>query len=103
MRSAPRWLRPIRIGRFSAIALPWAIYVTPSGLAGPLRDLAPLIVHELVHIEQWRELGRFRFPFRYVGAYVLARSRGQDAAAAYRDLGFERAARSIQASLFPAD
>ena len=77
--------------------------MTPSSLECPFGDLAPLIVHELVHIEQWREYGRFRFVHRYVGAYLVARIRGNDAPSAYRGLGFERAARTIQASLFLAD
>lgn len=48
-----------------------------------------LRAHELVHVRQWRELGRIRFAARYVGAYSAWRLRGYPHKAAYRRIPFE--------------
>lgn len=50
---------------------------------------AGLLVHELVHVRQWRELGLVGFLVRYVGAYVAWRLRGYGHWAAYRRIPLE--------------
>jgi hypothetical protein len=52
-----------------------------------------LIAHELVHVQQWRELGPLRFLIRYLGEYVKLRASGKDHWAAYSAISFEVEAR----------
>ena len=54
---------------------------------------AGLLAHELVHVQQWRELGAPRFLVRYFGAYVSGRARGLGHWDAYRAIPFEAEAR----------
>ncbi|MEO6467852.1 MAG: DUF4157 domain-containing protein [Acidimicrobiia bacterium] len=56
-----------------------------------------LVAHELVHVQQWRELGAFRFLVRYLGAYVRGRARGLGHWDAYRAIPFEAEARTRSA------
>jgi len=53
-----------------------------------------LIAHELVHVEQWRELHAVPFIARYLGEYVRARLRGQSHWSAYAAISFEQEARA---------
>lgn len=52
-----------------------------------------LIAHELVHVEQWRELGILKFLRRYLVDYLHGRRAGLDHWAAYRAISFEEEAR----------
>ncbi|MGZ4688531.1 MAG: hypothetical protein ACXVKA_13175 [Acidimicrobiia bacterium] len=53
-----------------------------------------LIAHELVHVQQWRELGVLRFLVRYVGEYLRLRLEGKQHWAAYSAISFEAEARA---------
>jgi hypothetical protein len=53
-----------------------------------------LLRHELVHVQQWRELGMARFLFRYLRSYVTARRAGHSHWDAYEAIPFEIEARS---------
>ena len=53
-----------------------------------------LLAHELVHVEQWRELGAPRFLRAYLGAYLRARRAGLAHWDAYRAIPFEQEARA---------
>lgn len=77
----------------SAMTLPWGIYVDPGVLGLP--GLGRLLVHELVHVRQWRQLGIFRFLVRYLADYLLGRMRGLGHTQAYRGIRMEVEARSI--------
>lgn len=59
---------------------------------------ADLLAHELVHVEQWRELGPVRFLWRYLGEYVRARLAGQRHWQAYAAISFEAEARARSGS-----
>ena len=48
-----------------------------------------LLRHELVHVQQWRELGVLGFLSRYLGAYLRWRLRGHPHWAAYRRIPLE--------------
>jgi hypothetical protein len=48
-----------------------------------------LLRHELVHVEQWRQLGVVRFLFRYLRSYIGSRLRGYPHWAAYRRIPLE--------------
>ena len=66
VRQGPRWL----VRGYAGIALPWGIHLRP-GLEAT--NLVPTLLHELVHMDQWRRIGRIRFPLRYVGDYLRGR------------------------------
>lgn len=52
-----------------------------------------LLVHELVHVRQWREQGAVRFLSRYLSAYLRGRLRGLGHWEAYRAVPAEVEAR----------
>lgn len=80
------------------MTLPWAIYVDPVLLAGDADRLASILVHELVHVRQWRR-GILGFFCRYVGAYLGARLAGAGHREAYQAIPAEREARALTAAL----
>lgn len=53
----------------------------------------PLLAHELVHVEQWRQTGALRFLTQYTGAYLRGRRAGLGHWDAYRAIPFEQEAR----------
>jgi hypothetical protein len=54
---------------------------------------AGLVAHELVHVQQWRELGVLRFLARYLGEYLRYRLQGQRHWSAYASISLEVEAR----------
>lgn len=99
LRPAPWWMRRIWARELGAMTLPWGIYVDPGLLPGDPRTLGPLVVHELVHLRQWRRDGVVRFLIRYLGPYLRARLRGVSHRAAYEAIPAEAEARSVTAAL----
>ncbi len=93
----PGWLDPLWEGRALAITMPWGIYMP----AASLRLGAGLIVHELVHVQQWRRLGWLHFSLRYLGEYAGGRLRRKSHQAAYTAISLEREARAIAEGLSP--
>jgi hypothetical protein len=57
--------------------------------------LARFVIHELVHLRQFAELGYFRFMFRYLREYLQGRFRGQDHPTAYLAISAEEEAREF--------
>jgi len=55
-----------------------------------------LIGHEVLHVQQFRELGTFRFGARYFGEYVAGRSQGLGHFRAYSNISLERSAFRLQ-------
>jgi hypothetical protein len=53
-----------------------------------------LVAHELVHVQQWRELHAVPFLARYFGEYLRARLAGERHWAAYAAISFEVEART---------
>ena len=53
------------------------------------------MVHKLVHVEQWHQLGVRRFLATYVGEYVRVRRSVIDHMSAYRDISLETEARIV--------
>lgn len=88
------WARGI-----SAVTMPWAIYVTPTVMERHMAGGEPartgrLMVHELMHVEQWRRLGGFRHLVQYLGDYLRGRAHGRTHWEAYRAVRLEREARA---------
>lgn len=59
-------------------------------------ELLALLAHELVHVQQYRELGTWRFRRAYLQEYLAGRLRRLGHDAAYRNISFERAAREME-------
>ncbi|MDJ0925242.1 MAG: hypothetical protein QNJ77_11825 [Acidimicrobiia bacterium] len=91
-----------------AVALPNGVFVDPQVMdrfrsgAEPERS-ARLIVHELMHIEQWRRLGLLRHVGQYLGDYLRARFRGDGHWNSYRSIRLEQEAREIAALVQPRE
>lgn len=85
-----------------AVTMPWAVYVTPSVFdhieAGdePSR-YGRLVVHELVHLHQYRTVGAVRHVWRYSAEYVRGRLSRLGHWEAYRGISAEVEARTIAA------
>jgi hypothetical protein len=73
------------------------IYVHPRLLEGDPAVLAGLLAHEVVHVRQWRQLGKAGFLRRYLGEYVSNRRRGLGHDESYRRISFEEEARQLSA------
>ena len=71
------------------------IYVRASVLDADPSSLGPLILHELVHVQQWAELGVLRFLWQYVSGYLRGRLTGLAHQDAYRAIPIEIAAREL--------
>ncbi|MBT8164532.1 MAG: hypothetical protein KJO97_03200 [Acidimicrobiia bacterium] len=94
IREARPWFERLVLRRVAAIALPYVVYVHSRTYLQPREDLTKLVVHELVHVSQWREDGYLRFAARYVGDYLRERMRGRSHDEAYRSIRYEVDARA---------
>lgn len=100
VKEAPRWFRALWAEGIVAVAMPWAIYMTPTMLdryelgAEPER-LGRLLVHELTHIEQYRRLGGWRHVLQYSSDYIRGRAKRLGHWEAYRSVRLEVEARQV--------
>lgn len=62
-----------------------------------------LLVHELVHVDQFQRLGAWPFLRRYLREYLVARARGRTHLEAYAAIEFERQARERVAAVTAAE
>lgn len=99
LRRAPGLMTRLWAEGTGAMALPKAVYLSPDAFSGSPASLGPLLLHELVHIRQWKRDGIVGFLWRYVGAYLAGRLRGMSHRAAYLAIPAEAEARRITASL----
>ncbi len=75
------------------------IFVEPKYLNGDRDQLARLVIHELVHVRQWHDLGVVGFLRRYVTDYLHDRRRGLSHRDAYINIRLEEEARQVQERL----
>ncbi len=93
VRVAPWWLGRVWGSGTAAMALPRVVYVSRDALdVIESGDAANLLMHESVHIDQWREHGIARFLTSYLGDYVRGRAVGLPHRPAYCVIRFEREA-----------
>lgn len=102
VRVASPLFRRFWVKGIAAIALPNGVFVQPSVMerfrAGAESERwGRLIVHELMHIQQWRRLGAFRHITQYVGDYLRNRFRGHGHWESYREIRLEVEAREAAA------
>ena len=86
VRSGRIWL----LGGYSGIALPWGIYLRPGLEPG---KCLPTLLHELVHMEQWRRDGLVRFSVVYIRDYASGRAKRLGHRKSYLAIGAEKEAR----------
>ncbi len=104
VRVASRTFRRFWAKGIAAVALPTGVFVQPSVMdrlrAGsqPERS-ARLLVHELMHIEQWRRLGMVRHVSQYSADYLKGRLRRLGHWEAYRSIRLEVEAREAAAAV----
>lgn len=75
------------------------VLVNPEMFAGDRRRLGSLVIHELVHVRQFHDLGYVGFSIRYLRDYLSGRVGGKNARQAYLDVPAEVEARKIAARL----
>ena len=106
VRVAAPWFRRMWAKGIAAVCLPNGIFVQPATMdrfragAEPERS-GRLIVHELMHLEQWRRLGGIRHVSQYVGDYVRGRYRRLGHWESYRAIRLEVEAREAASSVKP--
>ena len=101
VREARPWFEWIVLRNSSAIALPYVIYLRSGVYTRPRQELTRLVIHELIHVNQWREEGYVHFAARYLADYLRGRLRGGSHSQAYHAIRYEIEAREIAASLVP--
>jgi len=93
VRRAPVWLLRVWGRGVDAMTLPRTVFASERAFerieAGRAQTL---LVHESVHVDQWRRYGRVAFLARYLGDYLRGRAVGLPHHVAYRAIRFERQA-----------
>lgn len=104
VRVASPLFRRFWVKGIAAVALPNGIFVQPAVMerfrsgAQPGRS-GKLIVHELMHIEQWRRNGAIRHLAQYLGDYIRNRWNGFGHWESYRAIRIEQEARDVAAAI----
>lgn len=71
------------------------VFMAPEVMHGDRDRLARLIIHELIHVRQYRAAGYIRFVTSYLKEYWMGRIGGKSARQAYLDISHEREAREL--------
>jgi hypothetical protein len=93
VRTAPRFIRRFWGRDIRAMTLGRTIFLDPALMTAAQYRPGSILVHELVHVRQWGELGVARFLWRYLSAYLGGRWRGLGHRAAYLAIPLEVEAR----------
>jgi hypothetical protein len=93
VRSAPRLMRRFWGQGISAMTIPNRIFIDPDAMSSRLGP-GVLLVHELIHVRQWEQLGALRFLWRYLTAYLDGRMKGMGHRSAYLAIPLEVEARA---------
>ncbi len=96
---ASGWLMRTWKGNISGATYGSRIYVRPVLFDGDPDRFARLVIHELVHVRQYDEMGFFRFISRYFRDYLRGRFSGMDHREAYRAIPVEVEAREITSTV----
>ncbi len=80
----PWWMRPFLFRDVVAITIGRRIWISPR-----VRDVEPLVRHELVHVRQMAEHGLLQFLWKYAASYLRNRRGGMTPQEAYLAIPFE--------------
>jgi hypothetical protein len=97
LRSASPFMMRIWGSGIQALTVRRWIFVDPIALNGDRAKLSLLVIHELVHVRQWSDLGVLGFLRRYLGDYLHGRRDGLTHRDSYLAIDLEVEARQIQA------
>jgi hypothetical protein len=97
IRPAPGILRRMWGREIRAMTLRNTILLDPTLLSAAQDRAGTLLVHELVHVRQWHDLGVSRFLWRYLVAYLRGRFDGLGHRGAYLGIPLEVEARESAA------
>lgn len=86
-----RGISGVTYGRF--------VMVSPEMMRGDRERLARLVIHELVHVRQFKVSGYLPFMIRYLSQYIAGRFDGKTARQAYLDIAAETEARELTEKL----
>jgi len=100
---APRWMLRFWARGVAAMTVRNRIFMDPELVPAHPHERAALVIHELVHVRQWAQLGAVRFLASYVAGYLSGRLGGLDHRTAYVEIHLEREARLIQERLTPRE
>jgi len=92
---ASKWLRLLWRPGIKGVTQGRLVLVHPDLLNGDSEKLARTVIHELVHVRQFSDLGYIRFMGMYMAEYVRGRRSGLSARDAYKENPAEVEARSI--------
>ena len=93
LHEMPWWMTRVLGSGVRAITLSDNIFVAPDFYEAVVGGQKPtLLLHELVHVGQWRREGKVVFLARYVSDYARNRLIGLNHKVAYRAIGHEAAA-----------
>ena len=101
IREAQPWFERSVLRKSAAIALPYVVYMHSRTYRRPRHEVTRLVIHEMIHVSQWRQEGYLRFAFSYVWDYLRERGRRRGHTEAYRAIRYEVAARVGTDSLYP--
>jgi hypothetical protein len=104
VRVARPWFRRLWAKGIAAVALPNGIFVQPAVMERFRAGMDPgrggkLMVHELMHIEQWRRLGALRHVTQYSTDYLRNRFKRMGHWESYRAIRLEVEARNAAATI----
>ncbi len=88
-------LRRFWLAGIKGVTLCKWVLVDPEVMAGDRDRLARLVIHEMIHLRQFRDQGCVPFLIRYLAEYLSGRLGGKGARQAYLDIGAEREARDV--------
>lgn len=97
IRPAPTLLQRVWGEGIRAMTLGRTIFLDPALISAAQDRAGLLLVHELVHVRQWHQLGVLRFLWRYLSAYLRGRFDGLGHRGAYLAIPLEVEAREVAA------
>lgn len=92
---ASRFFRRFWRAGISAVTHGPFVFIAPEVMNGSRDRLARLVIHELVHVRQYRAAGYLRFVTTYLKDYWMGRMGGKSPRQAYLDIAQEREARDV--------
>lgn len=101
VREATGWFEKLVLRRSAAIALPHVVYMHSHTYRKPRAELARLVIHETVHVSQWRSTGIFKFATTYALDYIRGRIRRRGHDRAYEEIRYEVDARTETDKVLP--
>ena len=101
VREASRLFEKLLLRNNAALALPHVVYMHSRAYRRPRAQLARLVVHEAIHVSQWRQTGSLKFAATYAWDYVRGRVGRRGHVRAYQEIRYEVQARDATDKVLP--